>query len=126
MAVRSDITAAHEWFAGEDKELHFTVLDADGNPVDPTGWALEWALRRRAPDADPALISKTTSSGISLSGVYNANPSLNTQRVVVAIADTDTDALSAATYKHGLKRTDAGNESVLTFGDAVLQVSAAH
>jgi hypothetical protein len=34
MAVRSDITAAHEWFAGEDKELHFTVLDADGNPVD--------------------------------------------------------------------------------------------
>jgi hypothetical protein len=125
MAIRSDITAAHEWFAGEDKELHFTPLDRAGVPVDVTGWALEWALRHHASDAD-AVLSKTTSTGISLSGTYNADPDVNTQRVVVAITSADTDPLEAAIYKHGLKRTDAGSESVLTYGDAWLQVSAAH
>ena len=55
----------------------------------------------------------------------NVDRATNTQRVIVAIADTDTAALAAGIYKHALKRTDEGSETILSFGDLVLQKAAA-
>jgi hypothetical protein len=126
MAIKSDITAADLFFIGEDKQLEYEVLDADGLPVDVVTLPMQWVLRGSVREADPPRISKTTSGGgITVTGVYNATRALNTQRVLVTIADTDTDALSAQTYKCALKRTDDGSESVLSYGDVVLLQAAA-
>ena len=50
--------------------------------------------------------------------------------MLVAIADTDTwpdvgTPLKPKTYRHSLKRTDAGSETILAFGDFVLREATA-
>lgn len=39
----------------------------------------------------------------------------------VTIADTDTDDLAGGQYYHRLRRTDAGSEQVLSFGNVILK-----
>lgn len=127
MATESPISRAAGWFAGEDKVLKFPVYQADGvTPEDVTGWAFAWVLRKRDDDPDPPVLEKTTvGGGITITGTYNADPAVNTQRVEVAIADTDTENLDAGRYRHSLKRTDEGSETILAFGDAYLQRATA-
>lgn len=115
MSVKAAITAAENWFTGEDRALRFTVKDDAGVAVDITGWALSWRFKRRVDDPDgAALITKTTGSGIALttpaSGICT-----------VTIDDTDTDRLGRVDGVHELKRTDAGSEVVLAYGPALLQ-----
>ena len=120
MAENAPITSDHEWFIGTDHQFEFgPVLDGDGVPVNITGWTLSWMLKRRLSDLDAnALLTKTP----VISGSYSATIALNTQRATVTVADTDTDAFVARTdYRHELKRTDAGSESVLAYGTAVLK-----
>lgn len=114
--MAADITAADKWYAGEDKTLRFTIYtdDTEATCEDVSGFTLSWKLTTK-PGAT-ALLTKTG----TVSGTFNATPASNTQRVTVSIADTDTDALTATTYYHELKRTDAGNEAVLAQGRATL------
>jgi hypothetical protein len=105
------------WFIGEDKILGpFTVYQQNKRtPQNITGWSVSWMMKRDLDDADvDAVLVKTTSAGITLttptSGILN-----------ITIADTDTDGLAAGTYYHEVKRTDAGNETVLATGTCVLQ-----
>lgn len=127
MAIRADITATNAWFAGEDKMLSFEVLDIDGaTPLDVSDDTLEWILRKRVSDADPPTLSKTLGSGLTVTGAWTNTRQTNTQRVLVAIAATDTATLAPWTYAHALKRTDPGSETVYAFGSAVLQQAAAH
>jgi len=122
MAIESPISRAHRWFTGEDKTLKFPVYQGDDvTPQDVTGWGLTWILRRKDADADPALLVKTP----TITGTYNATPALNTQRVEVSIVDTDTENFAAGTYRYSLKRTDDGSETILAYGDAVLQQATA-
>lgn len=125
MATEANVTASDRFFVGEDKVLNFTVYQSDGvTPQDVATWALQWVLRKTEKSTS-ALIDKTTGAGVTITGVYNVSPALNTQKVVVAIADTDTDALNPnVTYRHALKRTDAGSETVLAFGDFILLQAA--
>jgi hypothetical protein len=146
MAVRNDFSARSKIFCGEDKQLVFAIHASDGvTPQDVSGWAMEWVLRSVHPtplQADrrwwsswpvvspPVLptvhLTKSTSDGsITVTGTYNADPDVNTQRVAVAIADTDTEGLAGGTYKHALKRTDDGLETILSFGEFVLRSAAA-
>jgi len=126
MAIRQDINKADGFFIDEDKTLAFEILGADGaTPVDMTGWTLAWTVRRYVTDADPAIAKASGGSGVTITGTYNVDRATNTQRVIVAIADTDTAALAAGIYKHALKRTDEGSETILSFGDLVLQKAAA-
>jgi hypothetical protein len=123
MATEANITSDDEWFIGEDKLLVFgPVLDANGAGVDISGWALSWKLKRELSDADvDAVRSKTTGSGaINVIGTYDATLANNTQRIRVTVLDTDTDDVRERLYYHELKRTDAGLETVLTFGTARL------
>lgn len=115
------------WFAGEDKKIQFPIFeDDDETPKDVTGYAFAWIVRRRDDDADPPVLQKTSDSGsIAIVGTYNADPAQNTQRVEVTITDTDTESLAAGTYRHSLKRTDDGSETVLAFGNAYLQRATA-
>lgn len=117
MALEANITADDKFFVGEDKKIRLPVYaDAALTTMqDVSGFALSWKLVTAPGQA--ALITKTSGAGIAVTGVFNASPSLNTQRVEITIDDTDTDGLSAAaSYYHELKRTDAGLEAVLMHG----------
>lgn len=110
----SPITAAHRWIVGEDRRLVIHVKDDDGVPVNVSTFVLSWMLKRHDYDDDiDAILIKTTSGGVTVSGSYDVNPDVNSQRVYVAIADTDTDSLLPTLYVHELKRMDAGLEGVL-------------
>ena len=104
MADEQDITESADLFTGEDKVIQFTITDQT-----ITGWALSWMVKRRATDADAnALITKTTAAGgITITGANTCE---------VALTDDDSSTLRADTYRHELKRTDAGLETVLSSG----------
>jgi len=125
MSLIARITADDGWHIGEDKRLEFTVYaDADRTTViDASGFALSWAIARTV--TSPVLLEKTTVSGITISGVFNADPAVNTQVVNVAIEDTDTQpdadpAWTAGGYYHELKRTEPGLEGILASGPVTL------
>lgn len=115
MALKQHISADAHLFIGEDKSLVFTIYQSDGRTAqDITGWTLSWMVKADLADVDgSAVLTKTTSSGIALttpaSGICT-----------VTIADTDTDSLTAGRYYHELKRTTAGSETVLAYGDCHL------
>jgi hypothetical protein len=88
MAEASSIVS--DWYVGEDKVFAFTIYQksADGTltttPQDITGWSLKWELRRSDSEADPAIITKTTGSGIVVTSGVNGQGA-------ITIDDTDTD-----------------------------------
>lgn len=116
MSVDAPIADTENWFIGEDRSLDFTVLDGDDVAVNITNYALEWVLRE-TPGSGTAAITKTTSDGITITD----GPAGECR---VAIADADTIDLSPGRYFHTLRRTDDGLETVLSFGQAVLQEAA--
>lgn len=123
MALDVTIGEADGWYVGEDKQLSFTIYTSAAKTTcqDIAGWALSWKLRKRKHDPDPALIAKATNAGISITGVFNADPAVNTQRALVTVSDSDTDVLTPGGYWHELKRTTDGQETVLSQGPAVLK-----
>lgn len=106
MAVESSIEADDGWFTGEAKTLRYTLLDAD----DATGWTMTWELRRRRSDAGP-VVAKATNDGVV------GGPG----QVDVNVDAADTLALAGGTYHAVLRRTDVGNEQVLSYGAVVLR-----
>lgn len=125
MAIEFNITAADKFFLGEDKVIDITVLAADGvTPYNIVGLPLEWNLRKKDSASDPALITKVP----TVTGVFNANPAVNTQKAHIVIASDDTDPLvtvglatpyklkAGFAYRHSLKRKDAGNETIASYG----------
>jgi hypothetical protein len=117
MAEQSDITS--EWYVGEDKVFPFTIYQKSAagvlstTPQAITGWALRWDVRLNDNAADPPIITKTTGAGIAITD----GPS---GQGTITIDDTDTDSLAPRVYRHSLKRTDAGSETELLYGNAVL------
>lgn len=128
MAVEFNIPAK-EWFLGEAKMITVPVLGQDGlTPVDATGWKLEYTIRKKA-ESTEFILQKTSTSvppGITVSGVFNVDPTLNQQRVRIAFSRGDTLALKSEEYSHALGRTDTGLEGVLFHGKVVLTSSAMH
>ena len=121
MALQQTITADDHFFIGEDKELVYTIYtdDTQATCLDVTGYALRWRLRKT--DGSPVLIEKTTAGGgIVISGVFNASPAQNLQRVTVTSLDVDTSVLAPGAYRQRLARTDAGFKTTLVFGDVEL------
>lgn len=134
MAIQRDITADDGVFFDTDVVLKFAITSGDpAVPVDVATWTFAWVLRKKVDSADPAIIEKTTGAGITVTGTYDADPEVNTQRVEVEIEDTDTYdpdgspvvLVKAGDYVHALKRIDDGVESVLTFGKFKLLRAAA-
>lgn len=110
MAKETDQTL---WI-GTDFQFVFHIKnEAETAAVDITGWTLSWKVKRSVSHADSeTVLSKTA----TVSGTFNSDPAVNTQRATVTIDDTDTDGLTAKTYRYELKRTDAGQETVLAYG----------
>lgn len=143
MSYQRNITADDKVYFDTDRLLRYTVYDGDPTvaeieagtavPKDVTGYDLAWVLRKKVDSADPPLIEKTLSSGISITGVYNSDPALNTQRITIQLDDTDTydptasppKTIKAGTYVYALKRIDAGSETILAEGTFTLLRAAA-
>jgi hypothetical protein len=126
MARLQHIGASEDWFIGEDKTLAFEVYDgsAESTIKDVTGFAIEFKMRLRT-DGDRVVLTRTTGgSTITITGSFNADPDTNTQRVNVLVEDTDTDNMQPGRYYYVLRRTDAGNETVLAYGDIDLKKAA--
>ena len=116
MATEVAIGGAGALFAGEDKTLSLHVLDTSGVPVDIAGWGIAFVVKVNV-DAAAALTKTAT-----ITGTYDADHDVNTQRAVVTLSDTDTDALSGPRqYRHSWKRTDNGFETVLAYGKFVVE-----
>lgn len=116
-AVESAIAESQHWFIGEDRTFVYAVTDSAGAAQNMTGWSLTWELLDRR-GGTVVLTKSTSGSGITLGNGAGTN-----DYATVTIADTDTEALTGGpgTYHTVLRRTDAGSEVVLAFGDAVLQ-----
>ena len=101
-----------------DFAYDFTILNAaESAAEDIAGWGLSFMVKRHTSDADAAaLLTKTTPTGIVISGTWNATPSVNTQIATVTIADTDTTSVKPGAYFYELERTDAGLETTLAYG----------
>lgn len=125
MARLQHLGASQDWFIGEDKTLPFEIYTSDEATIqDVSGWAMTWVLRRIG-ESNAIVITKTTGgSTITITGVFNAVPTTNTQRTNVLILDTDTDNLQPGTYEHALKRTTSGSETILSYGTVELKKAA--
>jgi len=125
MSYESNIPATAHFFAGEDKILSYEVFTSDGTTMENVmAFKMEWTLRKKTA-ASPfrgrgaVVVTKSTegtSPGITVSGVHNATRGTNTQRVLVSIADIDTENLAGDRYVCSLKRMDDGLEAVLSHG----------
>jgi len=133
MSYESNISTTAHFFAGEDKILSYEVFAADGTTMENVStFKMDWTLRRKS-SASPfrgqgaVVVTKSTEGtgpGITVTGVYNATRGTNTQRVLVSIADTDTESLTGDRYVCSLKRMDDGLEAVLSHGVVELLVAA--
>jgi hypothetical protein len=126
MARQQNLGASEDWFIGEDKTIPFEIYDGatEATMKDVTGFALEFKMRIKA-EGDRVVLTRTTgASTITITGSYNAVQATNTQRVNVLVEDTDTDNLQPGAYSYSLRRTDAGNETVLAYGDITLKKAA--
>jgi hypothetical protein len=123
VAVESTIGGSGLLFVGEDKILRFELYDPDDDTasIDMTGWTLLFDVRLKDNSADPAILSKTP----SLTGVFNAVRTSNTQRAIVTLTDDDMNLFKEKTYRWSWKRMDAGSETVLGWGDFTPQKATA-
>lgn len=107
-------------FVGADHVVELTVYQDDAATIqDITGWTIVLDIRH-SDLGSPALISKTG----TVSGVYNSVPATNTQKVSFTITDDDLAAsvfpADDKVYRYSIKRTDAGSEQPLRYGDATI------
>lgn len=106
---------------GEDKTLVYENLDDAGAPISMSGWAVKLYVRSKDNSPDPAIFDKTA----SVTGSFNADRTLNTQRASVTLTDDELNTVKAKTYRHSWKRMDAGFETVLAYGDFVVEKATA-
>lgn len=129
MAIERHITAADHVFVGDDRTFEITVYEDDAatTPVNISGFELVWILRKT--DKSPtALIEKSSvgsPAGIAITGTFNPDPNINTQRAVVTLSAQDSYStgspagvqLAKKKYRYALKRVNDGARSTLTFGN---------
>ena len=113
MAARVTMGGSGNLFAGEDKSCELEVVNASGVPVDLTGWAIRLLV---VASNGSVLIDKTA----SISGVYSATRASNTQRAVVTLTDTEM-SIQDGVHRHSWKRTDDGSETILAYGDCIVE-----
>lgn len=121
MAREVAIGGSGSLFVGEDKILRIEILDVANLPVDLTGMDIVFDVRKKDNAPDPAIFSLST----VITGVYASTRSANTQRAVAVLTDTQMNTISAKTYRHSWKRMDDGSETVLAYGDFIVEKATA-
>lgn len=117
MAIEVALGGNGGLFVGEDKTINVEVLDAAEVPVNIAAFTI--ALDIRTSDASAtALITKTPAT---ITGTYSATRSANTQRASFTLTDTETAVLTARSYRYSVKRTDDGSETVICYGQCLVE-----
>src|SRR5689334_12725867 len=105
-------------YVGADHQVVYT--DASDPPADMSGWTIVLEVRKF--DSHPTILLSKTGT---VSGTYNADPSMNTQKCTFVL-DAETD-LSSTKFpgddqqlRYSIKRTDDGFEQPLRYGDLPL------
>jgi hypothetical protein len=117
MALTATMGGDGKLFVGEDKTFTLSL----NPPVNMAGWAIVFDVRLKDNSPDPAIFTKT---GV-VSGVFNADPLLNTQIAAVSLTDTELNTVKAKTYRYSFKRNDDGLETVLVRGDFLVEKATA-
>jgi hypothetical protein len=112
MALPITIGGSGTLFVGEDKTIRLELVDKAGLPVNMTGWAMVFDVRKTVNRADPPIFSKVP----TLTGVFNAVRATNTQRAIVTLTDTEMNTVKAFEYQCTWKRMDDTAETVLAWG----------
>jgi hypothetical protein len=114
MAKRVTLGGDGKLIIGTDTDVEVEVLDEDELPVDIGGFTMTFDVRRRAADAGSLF-----SASASVTGVYNAVRSANTQRALVEMSASDLDysIFQPGTYQYSLIRTNAGAKVPIVYGD---------
>jgi len=109
MAIKTKIS----FFRGEDIILTVTVTDEN-----IAGWSLSFSVAKGY--GQTAAFTKTTAA---LGGIVRTDEANG--EFEVTITDTDTDSLATGNYVWDVKRTDAGQEVVLAYGQLSLKPNVA-
>lgn len=116
-------------FIGTDWSKDFKIADLDTDATgatakNVTGWAVTFDIRKQDKSSN-VLLTKSVGSGITITGTFNSVLATSTQVIRIAVADTDvTTALfstDGGTFRYSLKRTDDGAETILAYGDIVVE-----
>lgn len=102
-------------YAGQRNVIRFFVTRPDGSPEPITGWAMEFEVREN-PDG-PAIVTKTTTSGITI-----ISGAAGIVEVVTTSADTATLLPDRENY-YMLRRSDSGSERAMAEGIIVFNSS---
>lgn len=102
----SVITQPITIFKGEDKTYTIRVVDDAGDPVDISGFTVEFEVKTAVGLADPASIAKAVGSGIVIAPDQVANKG----EATLTIDPADTNTLTALIYKYDLIVIDGGGE----------------
>jgi hypothetical protein len=121
MAKNVTIGGNGDLFVGEDKGIRLEVLDPEGYPVDLTGWTINFVVRLTDAADDPALLTKTA----TIAGTFDADRDINTQYAGIILSDDETNTFSAQTYRHSWKRMNGGYETLLAYGNFILELATA-
>ncbi len=99
-------TQPREIFKGEDKTYRLTIFDADLDPVDISGFLVEFEVKVNTGDEDPAVIEKSVGSGITIL----AQSGLTLGQAVIEIDPSDTSGITALIYKYDVVTIDTTGE----------------
>ena len=103
--------------SGDDRVLQVTVRNPANAVVNISGATITWALSKKsASSVEPkgsAIVTKTTSSGISITDAANG-------RCDVTLAEADTASL-AGTYYHELQIVLSGDTSTVMYGTVTIK-----
>lgn len=117
-------------FLGTDWTKAWKVADYDADSTGATakdiaGWAITFEIRKTPSTSGTALLSKTVGSGLTISGTFNSVLATSTQKVTLAVADTDivpaTFGANGGLFYYSLKRTDDTFETILAYGKIVIE-----
>ncbi len=111
MGIRFDLNGSNALFVGTAPLLAFAAETVTAI----NGWHLQFILRRRP--GQPALITKTTGSGITITDAVNGV-------FAVQLSKADLAALAPGKYWYSALRTDSGFEDVLAYGEVMVLPSA--
>lgn len=105
-----------EYFLGTDRQYDFVIYTSEDQTEcrDVTGYETTLMVKRRVYDDDvDALIDV---NGV-VSGVFNADPAVNTQKISVTVTkDMTDDGIDPSLAHWAIKRTNSGAGTVLRFG----------
>lgn len=120
MAAEVAVGGEGALFVGEDKTFVLEVLDASDAPVNVAGWTTQLVVASN--DLASTLIFDKAGS---VTGTFNAVRASNTQRISAALTDDELNTVKKKTYRYSWKRMNAGVETVLAYGDFIVEKATA-